>query len=59
MQELLIAFGSETGNAREMAEYLYRECVYRDLEVKLAEMNDIPIMELQTVSKLVGVTVCW
>lgn len=50
MTALLVAYGSETGNAREMAEYLYREFVYRDIAVQLSEMNDVLVTNLQTVS---------
>ena len=54
--EMLVLYGSETGNARELAEYLYRECIYRDLSVRLSEMNQITVQELQSVSSLISLT---
>ena len=53
VSEMLVLYGSETGNARELAEYLYRECVYRDLDVRFSEMNQISLQQLQAVSVIV------
>ena len=50
---MLVLYGSETGNARELAEYLYRECIFRDISVRLCEMNQISVQELQSVSLLI------
>ena len=52
MAELVVLYGSETGNARELAEYLYRECVYRDLNVRLSDMNSVSLQHLQSVCEL-------
>ena len=50
---MLVLYGSETGNARELAEYLHRECIFRDISVRLCEMNQISVQELQSVSLVI------